>query len=95
VHRKKLRNNTSGVHGVSETHTLNKKGEIVPCFSVFWAPKPNIRKIKKFYIHHYSSREEALKVAAEFRQEKELERLQRWAKKQGQPLERYLNVLER
>ena len=95
VHRKPLPTNTSGVHGVSETHTRSKRGEIVPCFSVFWAPKPNVRKVKKFYHHHYSSREEAFEAAAEFRKEREEEILKRWSRKQGTPIEDLKAAIQR
>ncbi len=94
-YRRKPSNNTSGVLGVSETHSRSRGGAKIPCFSVSWAPQPNVRKIKKFYHHHYPSRRKALQAATEFRRQKELERLQRWAKERGKPLEYYLNALER
>ena len=94
-HRKKPSNNTSGVLGVSETYTMSRNGTKIPCFSVFWAPRRNERRIKKFYHHHYPSREAAFKAAVEFRRERELERLKNWARQRGQPLEKYLEALER
>ena len=96
--RKPIKTNTSGVNGVSETYTWSKRnqqGEKVPCFCVSWAPEPNTHKTKKFYHHHYDSREEAFAAAVKFRQEKERERLKKWAKRRGQPLEVYLEALNR
>jgi hypothetical protein len=68
-----MKSNKTGVHGVSETFYCTRSGEKVPYFSVFWAPRPNQRRNKRFYHHHFDSRDEALQVAAEFRKEKEEE----------------------
>ena len=68
-----MKSNTTGVHGVSETFQRTSSGEKIPCFSVFWAPRRNKRRTKRFYIHHYASREEALQAVAKFRKEKERE----------------------
>jgi hypothetical protein len=75
--RKPIASNTTGVSGVSETYQRSRAGEKIPCFSVFWAPRENERKTKRFYHHHYGSREAALKEAAAFRKEKETEILKR------------------
>jgi len=68
-----MKSNATGVHGVSETFQRTSSGEKIACFSVFWAPRRNERRTKRFYIHHYDSREDALQAAAEFRKEKERE----------------------
>ena len=73
-----MKSNTTGVHGVSETFQRTSSGEKIPCFSVFWAPRRNERRTKRFYIHHFDSREETLQAAAEFRKEKEHEILARF-----------------
>jgi len=73
-----MKSNTTGVHGVSETFQRTSSGEKIPCFGVFWAPRRNERRTKRFYIHHYDSREDALQAAAEFRKEKEREILARY-----------------
>jgi hypothetical protein len=77
-----IASNTTGVNGVSETYQRSRSGAKIPCFSVFWAPRKNEPKTKKFYHHHYGSREEALKEAAAFRKEKEAEILRRAEKGQ-------------
>ena len=71
--REPTRRNTSGEVGVSETYNRTKSGEKIPCFSVFWAPKKNVKKSKAFYHHEYGSREEAFREAVKFRKEKEAE----------------------
>jgi len=68
-----MKSNTTGVHGVSETYHRTRNGRKIPYFSVFWAPIPNQRRNKRFYHHHFDSREEALQTAADFRKEKEEE----------------------
>jgi len=73
-----MKTNTTGVHGVSETFQCTSSGERVPYFSVFWAPRPNQRRNKRFYHHNFDSREAALQAAAEFRKEKEREILARF-----------------
>ena len=70
---KPLRNNKSGVVGVSDTHDRSRAGKILPCFSVSWRPQKNKTRCKKFYYHHYDSRESAFEAAVEFRKERELE----------------------
>ncbi len=77
---KPIASNTTGVSGVSETYQRSRTGEKIPCFSVFWAPRKNERKIKRFYHHHYGSRAAALKEAAAFRKEKEAEIMRRAAR---------------
>lgn len=73
-----MKSNTSGVNGVSETFHRSRNGRKIPYFSVFWAPKRNKRRNKRFYIHHYDSRENALQAATAFRKEKEQEILARY-----------------
>ncbi len=68
---KPLRNNTSGVVGVSDTHDRSKTGKKLPCFSVSWRPQKNVTRCKKFYYHHYDSREAAFEAAVEFRKARE------------------------
>ena len=72
-HRKPLSTNKTGVNGVSETFQRDRAGEKMPCFQVFYAPQENERKMKRFYHHHYNSRNEAFEEAVKFRQEKEAE----------------------
>jgi len=73
-----MKSNKTGVHGVSETFYSTRNGRKIPYFSVFWAPIPNQRRNKRFYHHHFDSREEALQTAADFRKEKEAEILARY-----------------
>jgi hypothetical protein len=81
---KPMPQNTTGINGVSETYQRARNGTKIPCFSVFWAPYPNVRKTKRFYFHHYNSREDALQAAAEFRKEREKEILRRHNKRKRQ-----------
>ncbi len=71
--REPIATNTSGVNGVSETYQRSRTGEKIPCFQVFYAPRLNVRKTKRFYHHQYGSRAEAFKEAVKFRKEKEAE----------------------
>lgn len=73
-----MKSNTTGVNGVSDTFHRTRNGRKIPYFSVFWAPKRNQRRHKRFYIHHYDSREDALQAATAFRKEKEQEILARY-----------------
>jgi len=66
-----MKSNTTGVNGVSETFHRSNNGRKIPYISVFWAPKRNQRRHKRFYIHLYDSREDALQAATAFRKEKE------------------------
>jgi hypothetical protein len=59
--------------GVSDTHDRSKTGKMLPCFSVSWRPSKNITRCKKFYYHHYESREAAFEAAVAFRKERERE----------------------
>ena len=68
-----MKSNTTGANGVSETFHRSRNGRKIPYFSVFWAPKRNQRRHKRFYLHHYDSREDALQAATAFRKEKEQE----------------------
>lgn len=77
IKNKPQRNNTTGVAGVSETTQKWRNGKVVPCFSVVWCPEPNVIRNKRFYHHHYDSREAALEAAAEFRKARELEILEK------------------
>ena len=72
-HRKPLPANKTGVNGISETFQRNRAGDKIPCFQVFYAPQKDDRKMKRFYHHHYSSRNEAFEEAVKFRKEKEAE----------------------
>ena len=76
IRRRPQKNNTSGVVGVSDTYCKSRTGEKIPCFGVTWRPRRNVTKCKKFYYHHYGSREAALEVATEFRKAREAEILQ-------------------
>ena len=70
----RIRSNTSGVNGISETFQRSSGGgKKIPCFNVSWAPRSGEHRCKRFYHNHYVSREEALKAAVEFRKEKEAE----------------------
>jgi len=73
-----MKSNTTGVNGVSETFHRSRNGRKIPYFSVFWAPKRNQRRHKRFYIHLFESREGALQAATAFRKEKEQEILARY-----------------
>jgi hypothetical protein len=87
VRRKMLPQNKTGVHGVSETFDRRKNGQIVPCFNVSWQHRKGVAKCKKFFHHHYDTREDCLAAAKLFREERELEILKRFAKEQGLKLE--------
>lgn len=74
---KPIKRNTSGVSGISETYTRQRRTrEKTPCFNVFWAPQPNERKMTRVYHHHYETREEAFEAAVKIRREKEREILE-------------------
>ncbi len=70
---KPMKSNKTGVSGVSESFHTWRSGKKVPCYIVFWAPKPNERKTKYFYPHHFNNKKEAFKAAVEFRKERERE----------------------
>ena len=72
-----LRNNKTGVNGVSETYHRWRTGEKVACFSVNYRLGGE-RHNRLFYHHHYESREAALAAAAAFRREMEREMLREW-----------------
>ena len=72
-HTQPMRSNTTGVHGVSETFHRSSSGAKLLCFVVYWTPQRGKRKTKRFYFHHFDTREEALEAAAAFRKEKEAE----------------------
>jgi len=76
--RTRPQNKTTGVPGVTETFRRNSKGEKIPCFYVSWRPYKGVRKVERFYHHHYGSREEALQAAIAFRKQKEQEILRRY-----------------
>lgn len=71
---KPQKNSSTGVVGVSETYIRSRgRGQRkIPCFAVSWRPKPNVTRTKKFSIEKHG-REEAFKLAVEFRKEKERE----------------------
>ncbi|MBC8505978.1 MAG: hypothetical protein H8D34_14035 [Chloroflexi bacterium] len=71
-----LPQNTTGVHGVTESYDMWGKGSNrrkVPYFSVFWAPRRGEGRAKRFYHHWYDTPEEALADAAKFRKDREEE----------------------
>jgi len=68
------KNSSTGVVGVSETFMRSRAGEKIPCFTVTWRPKKGVSRTKKFSITTYG-REEAFRLAVEFRREKEQEML--------------------
>jgi hypothetical protein len=72
-----LRNNKTGVNGVSETYHRWRTGEKVACFSVNYRLGGVIYN-RRFYHHQYDSREAALKAAAAFRREMEREMKKEW-----------------
>lgn len=81
---------SSRIRGVSETFQRASSGKKIPCFSVSYR-LGGIRKSKRFYHHHFTSRRAALRAAAEFRQEVERQmehehrkRLRQWKKEQAQ-----------
>ncbi|NQT71798.1 MAG: hypothetical protein HQ553_03385 [Chloroflexi bacterium] len=68
-----MKNNTSGVVGVSETFSRSRNGNILPCFNVSWRPRPNVSRSKSFFLSKYGSREAAFEAAIKFRREREAE----------------------
>ncbi|MBT3391355.1 MAG: hypothetical protein HN413_13215 [Chloroflexi bacterium] len=75
-HTERLATNTTGVHGVSESHDLWGKGakrRKVRYYSVFWAPRKGEVCTKRFYHHHFVSSQEALAEAEKFRKAREEE----------------------
>ncbi len=79
---KLLRNNKTGVNGVSETYHRTPDGDKLQCFSVHYRLDGRIYH-KRFYHHHYINREEALKEAAQFRREMEAVILREWKQRGG------------
>lgn len=73
IRQRPQKNNTSGVVGVSDTYCWSRSGEKILCFGVTWRPRRNVTRCKKFYYHHYDSREAALAAAVEFRKAREAE----------------------
>jgi hypothetical protein len=76
-----LPHNTTGVHGVTQSHDIWGKGSNrrkVPYYSVFWAPRKGEVRSKRFYHHWYDTPEEALADAAKFRKDREQEIRQRY-----------------
>lgn len=76
-YQRPMKSNKTGINGVSETFARWRNGEKIPCFSVYYRLGPQ-RCNKRFYIHHYESREHALKEAAAFRKEMEKVMLREW-----------------
>ena len=66
-----MKNNTSGVVGVSETFSKSRNGNILPCFNVSWRPRRNVSRSKSFFFSKYGSREAAFEAAIKFRKERE------------------------
>ncbi len=76
--REPIASNTSGVSGISETFNRNRRtGEKLLCYQVFYAPRENERKQKRFYFHHYENKKEAFEAAVKFRKEMEAEILKK------------------
>ena len=68
--REPIATNTSGVSGISETYNRSRRtGEKLLCYQVFYAPRENERKQKRFYFHHYENKKEAFEAAVKFRKE--------------------------
>ena len=75
-----MKHNKLGINGVCETYGRSRyTKEKMPCFSVYYKLGEQ-RYNKRFYIHLYDSREEALKEAAAFRKAMEKEMLKAWKK---------------
>jgi hypothetical protein len=73
-----MKHNQTGVNGVSETYNRSRiTGEKLPCFNVTYKLAGQ-RQQKRFYVHHYASRDEALAEAAAFRRAMEKEMLKEW-----------------
>lgn len=68
-----MKNNTSGVVGVSETFSRSRNGNILPCFNVSWRPRRNFSRSKSFFFSKYGAREAAFEAATKFRKEREAE----------------------
>jgi hypothetical protein len=69
------KNNKTGVVGVSETFMRSRNGKKIPCFTVTWRPQKGKSCTRKFSILAHG-REEAFRLAVEFRQLKEQEMLE-------------------
>jgi hypothetical protein len=70
------KNNSTGINGVSVTYTKGNKGRtVMPVVSVYYKLKGKVHN-KRFYIHLFKSKKEAIAVAAKFRlkMEKEMAR---------------------
>jgi hypothetical protein len=73
-----MKHNKLGVNGVSETYQRVKStGEKIPCFSVYYKLGEQ-RCTKRFYLHHYDSRQAALADATAFRQAMEKVMWKEW-----------------
>lgn len=68
--------NSTGISGISETHTRNKNGTVSLNFGVNWEDESGKRRTTKFSIGKHG-REKALQMAIEFRKEKDAEKLKR------------------
>jgi hypothetical protein len=76
------KNSSTGVVGVSETFMRSRNGKKVPCFTVTWRPEKGVSRTKKFSINAYG-RDEAFRLAVEFRREKEAEMLESRGKRKN------------
>jgi hypothetical protein len=84
---RRTKKNSTGIHGVSRTFVRTRTGGKLECYSVTWG-LDGVRHTKKFYLHHYTDDESALRDAAEFRREREADMLREWQQKlrtRGQP----------
>ncbi len=68
------KNNTTGVVGVSETYMRSRNGKKIPCFTVTWRPQKGVSRTKKFSIPAHG-RDEAFRLAVDFRRQMEEEML--------------------
>ncbi len=83
-YNKRSKNNKSGITGVNEVKSMNK-GRLVHYFQATWSESGKL-KSKKFYVNSKRTREEAFKLAVNFRKQKEQELYEEWLKK-NQPQE--------
>ena len=68
-------NNSTGINGVSVTYTKGNKGRpLMPVVSVYYKLDGKVHN-KRFYIHLYKSKKEAIAIAAKFRRKMEKDML--------------------
>jgi hypothetical protein len=82
------KNNSTGINGVSVTYTKGNKGRtVMPVVSVYYKLQGKVHN-KRFYIHLYKSKKEAIAVAAKFRRKMEKEMLRERKAKAGRKSKR-------